>query len=137
VTCRNSKLETKIGLSSLFCCLLAVIFALSLSDAPQVVWAQENSSQATSPAQPLFWADGMTQVADLDAYVQTGLNTVVVRLTWRPTPDGSITMEDIRFPRAFADAAAAKGLKWCTACRRRRWGKERAFRIAGDSEPYL
>jgi hypothetical protein len=131
VTCRNIKSGNLKWLSSLLFVLLATFFSLSPCR------AQQETPSAPSLSQPLFWADGITQVTDLDAYTQTGLNTVVVRLTWRPTPGGRITQEDLQFPRAFANAAAAKGLKVVYSLPPAPLGQERAFRIAGDSEPYL
>lgn len=138
MTCRNSQFGLQKRLSSLLFGLLTAIFILSPCSAQQDTPAP-SAFAPSAPAlpHPIFWADGITQVADLDAYVGTGLNTVVVRLTWRPTADGSITQEDLRFPRAFADAAAAKGLKVVYSLPPAPLGQERAFRIAGDSEPYL
>jgi hypothetical protein len=42
---------------------------------------------------PLFWADGLTRADELEAYQATGFNTVVVRLFWQPSPDGSLNPE--------------------------------------------
>lgn len=86
---------------------------------------------------PLFWAEGITQTADLDAYARTGFNTVVVRLGWRPTPDGSLTPTDLEAPRAFAGAAAQKGLHVIYSLPPAPFGTERAFRISAASDPYV
>ncbi|HEX8550451.1 MAG TPA: hypothetical protein VF681_02730 [Abditibacteriaceae bacterium] len=88
-------------------------------------------------ATPLLWADGITRVADLDAYAATGLNTVVVRLQWRPTDDGGLTTEDLAGPRAFADAAAAKNLQVVYAFPAAPEEMEQTVRTAADSEPYF
>ncbi|MBV9866642.1 MAG: hypothetical protein JO316_14905 [Abitibacteriaceae bacterium] len=88
-------------------------------------------------AMPLFWAQGITQVADLDSYAHTGFNTVVVRLSWRPTPDGSLVPTDLDGPRAFANAAAQQGLHVIYSLPPAPFGMERNFRVSADSEPYL
>jgi hypothetical protein len=61
-------------------------------------------------AQPLFWCDGITRISDLDEYAKSGFNTVVVRLFWAPTKDGSLLPQDLQPQQTFAAAAAARGL---------------------------
>ncbi|MEO6908038.1 MAG: beta-galactosidase trimerization domain-containing protein [Abditibacteriaceae bacterium] len=60
--------------------------------------------------QPLFWCDGITKISDLDTYAKNGFNTVVVRLFWTPSKDGSLVPQDLQPQQTFAAAAAARGL---------------------------
>lgn len=96
----------------------------------------EVRSPQTPAGAPLFWADGITQTSDLDAYGALGFNAVVVRLTWRARPDGEISAADLAPQRAFADAAAARGLRVIYALPAAPQGLESAFRLSADSEAY-
>ncbi|MDQ3813148.1 MAG: hypothetical protein M3347_04255, partial [Armatimonadota bacterium] len=86
---------------------------------------------------PLFWADDIRQINQLDDYKRTGLNTVVVRLTWRAGAGGELTPTGFDEPRAFAQAAAARGLHVIYALPPAPDGMEASFRIAADSNPYF
>ncbi|HVF10982.1 MAG TPA: hypothetical protein VNA16_09280 [Abditibacteriaceae bacterium] len=86
---------------------------------------------------PLFWADGVTQTAQLEAYASTGLNTVVVRLSWRLSQNGSLAPEDWQPQRAFAEAAARRGLYVVYSLPPTPFGMEQAFRVAADSNAYF
>ncbi len=59
---------------------------------------------------PLFWANGLTQIAQLDEYREAGFNTLVVRVPWQPAPDGSLEPGDLKTTRNLAEAAARLGL---------------------------
>lgn len=88
-------------------------------------------------ATPLFWADQITQIDDLDDYVRTGFNTVVVHVMWRPSEDGALVAEDWEPQRDFAEAAAKKGLYVIYSLPPAPLTQERAFRFSGDNEAYL
>ena len=88
-------------------------------------------------ATPLFWADGVTQVAQLDEYKRTGLNTVIVRLRWQASPDGELVPVGLDAPRALAAAAAAKGLHIIYSLPPAPSGMEASFRMAADSNAYF
>jgi hypothetical protein len=86
---------------------------------------------------PLFWADHITDIDDLDEYARTGFNTIVVQLTWRPTSDGALVAGDWEPQRAFADAAAQRGLFIVYSLPPAPMTQERAFRFAADDEAYF
>ena len=103
------------------------------------LWCSHANAQplaSRSPA-PILWADGLTQTADLDAYKQSGFNTVIVRLTWTPSPAGELSAADLAPQRAFANAAAARGLDVVYALPAAPQGFEGSFRVAADSPAYL
>lgn len=101
--------------------------------------AAQDREQATrpEPVDPIFWADGITQVDDLDAYQRAGLNTVIVRLTWTPTEGGALLTEDLAPQHAFANAAAKRGLKVIYALPPAPTGQELNFRVSAESDSYL
>jgi len=121
--------------------LIAVLWAtlgLALVSAQAQDGARPSLSDAILPAgHPIFWADGIFQIDDLPAYHAMGLNTVVVRLTWSPSPDGSITPNDWGPQRAFAEAAAKAGLNVIYALPAVPTGFETQFRVSADSPAYL
>ncbi|MDF2440560.1 MAG: hypothetical protein JWN98_1544 [Abditibacteriota bacterium] len=88
-------------------------------------------------ATPLFWANGITRIDELDEYKSVGLNTVIVRLGWRPSPDGALVPEDLEPPRAFAGEAARRGLFVIYALPAAPFGMERGFRINAGSDAYF
>jgi hypothetical protein len=88
-------------------------------------------------AAPLLWADGIMRIEELDAYKRTGLNTVVVRLSWRPTPDGAIVPEDLAPQRQFAEEAARRGLQVIYSLPPTPFGMEQSFRTNADSVAYF
>lgn len=59
---------------------------------------------------PLFWANGLTQVAQLDEYREAGFNTLVVRVPWQMAPDGALEPSDLKATRSLAEAGARLGL---------------------------
>ncbi len=85
---------------------------------------------------PLFWADGITRVADLDAYQKLGLNVVVVRLKWTTDENGEISAQTLAPQRAFARAAALRGLKIIFALPAAPDGMGGGFRLSADSQAY-
>ncbi|RYG71239.1 hypothetical protein EON80_05530 [bacterium] len=99
----------------------------------------ETTRQGTdlNPRAPLFWADGITQIADLDAYQRTGFNTVIVRLTWQATAGGEISAVNLVPQRNFAEAAAKRGMRVIYALPAAPTGLDGAFRLAADSEAYI
>jgi hypothetical protein len=88
-------------------------------------------------SEPLFWAEGIHQAEQLDLYRKTGLNTVVVQLTWPPSPDGSLEPSDLAPQRAFALAAAARGLNVIYQLPAAPFGMEHQLRMTADSEAYF
>jgi len=85
---------------------------------------------------PLAWADGVFSIGDLDAYASTGFNAVVVRLSWRMTPDGQLVSSDLeaRPPsRAPPPRAAGRHLQPAPAP----YGMENTFRVSADSAAYF
>jgi hypothetical protein len=99
--------------------------------------AAPKGSYAAAFSEPLFWADGIVRADELEAYQAMGLNTVVVRLTWAPSPDGALDAEDLRPQQAFARAAAARGLKVIYALPPAPFGMERGFRVSASSTAYF
>ena len=67
----------------------------------------------------------------------TGLNTIVVRLFWQPSPDGSLNPEDLEPQLQFAQAAAKRGLKIIYALPAAPMGMDSGFRISASSAPYF
>jgi len=93
--------------------------------------------QAQKAAEPLFWADGITRADELEAYSATGLNTVVVRLFWQPSPDGSLNPDDLEPQRQFAQAAARRGLKIIYALPAAPATLDSGFRVSAASKAYF
>ena len=125
-----------------FLCNIALCNIARAQDAaratPNIVTVgRKKMANVDGRATPLLWADGISDIADLDSYAATGLNTVVVRLQWRASDDGAPLENDLVGARAFADAAAAKNLNIVYALPAAPTGMERAVRTAGDSEPYF
>lgn len=92
---------------------------------------------ADGEPQPLFWAEDVVKPDQLLAYAGMGLNTVVVRLAWRPTVDGTPVLEDLQPQRQFAEAAARAGLYVIYALPPAPAGQERAFRLDAANTPYM
>ena len=88
-------------------------------------------------ATPLFWANGITRIDELEEYKRIGLNTVVVRLGWRPSPDGALIPEDLEPQRRFAAEAAQRGLHIIYSLPPAPFGMERGFRVSADSDAYF
>lgn len=86
---------------------------------------------------PFFWAEGIARADELEAYQRSGMNTVVVRLSWRPSEDGAIDTNDLLPQRRFAEAAAQRGLNIIYALPATPYGMERAFRVNADSAAYF
>lgn len=122
-------------------CLLPVLApAASAQNAPQVSLTTNKLKKmvlVNGRPTPLLWADGIARVTDLNLYKRTGLNTVVVRLNWRPTDDGRLVPEDLEGPRGFAEAAAREGLQVIYSLPPAPSGQELNFRTAADSEAYF
>jgi len=91
--------------------------------------------EATSRT-PLFWADGILRVEHLPLYKQAGFNTVVVRLFWQPTQDGSIVASDLEPQKNFALAAAELDLKIIYSLPPAPFAQENKFRMSGTTGPY-
>lgn len=85
---------------------------------------------------PLFWADGITQISQLADYKAAGFNTVVVRLFWQPTEDGSIVASDLEPQRAFAAAAARHQLQVIYSLPPAPYSQELEFAYSGEAGPY-
>ena len=104
-----------------------------------LLWLQVSlQAQGLKPnAKPLFWADGITQISELGAYKAQGFNTVVVRLTWTPADNGEISALDLAPQRAFAEAAAQRGLGVIYAIPAAPTGLDTQFRLAADSDAYI
>lgn len=120
--------------------LLSFFVAIGFETDGRTARAQEVESAApvaaANPKTPIFWADGITQVKDLDAYKKLGLNAVVVRLTWNTSPGGEISVRDLAPQRAFALEAAKRDLKVIYALPAAPGGMDGAFRISADSQAY-
>lgn len=107
--------------------------------APAIV-AEAPAASADAAADalgPLFWADNITRADELDVYARTGLNTIVVRLFWQPSPDGSLNPDDLEPQLQFAQAAARRGLKVIYALPPAPAGLDSGFRISASSAPYF
>lgn len=119
--------------------LAAPSWAQALAEAPAQAPAQIPAGAASAaqniPA-PLFWADGITRADELDAYAATGLNTIVVRLFWQPSPDGSLNPDDLEPQRQFALSAAKRGLKIIYSLPAAPAGMDSGFRISASSRAY-
>ena len=100
---------------------------------PQPTMAQ-TPSQMSAP--PIFWADGITRANQLDDYAETGFNTVVIRLFWQPTPDGSIVASDLQPQRAFAEQAAKRQLNIIYSLPPSPFGEENKYAYSGEAGPY-
>jgi hypothetical protein len=117
------------------------LIALLLAGLPNLVFAQaiaplENPKLETPNPKPLFWADGIMRLEDLQSYQRAGFNTVVVRITWPPSPDGQIVAADLAPQRRFAEAAANLGLNIIYALPPAPFGQENRFHISGETGPY-
>lgn len=88
-------------------------------------------------SQPLFWCDGITKISDLDAYAKSGFNTVVVRLFWTPTKDGSLVPQDLQPQQTFAAAAAARGLYVIYALPEAPFGQVNQFTLSAANRAYF
>ncbi len=88
-------------------------------------------------AQPLFWCDGITKISDLDAYAKSGFNSVVVRLFWAPTQDGSLVPQDLQPQQTFAAAAAARGLYVIYALPEAPFGQDDQFTFSAANRAYF
>lgn len=88
-------------------------------------------------ATPLFWANGITRIDELEEYKRVGLNTVVVRLGWRPSPDGALVPEDLQPQRRFAEEVARRGLFVIYSLPPAPFGMESGFRVSAGSEAYF
>ncbi|PQV65079.1 hypothetical protein B1R32_10286 [Abditibacterium utsteinense] len=122
------------------CLLLFLALCLSffVADGPKPARAQEveTAPPVSAGKKPLFWADGITQIEDLDDYQKLGLNTVVVHLTWATSPTGEVSSQSLAPQRAFALEAGKRGLQIIYALPAAPGGMEGAFRISADSEAY-
>lgn len=124
----------------LLACLISTVIPL------QNATAQEDTNELlrspnlrvpkASSRTPLFWADGIMNAAQLEIYARAGFNTVIVRLFWAPTDDGSIVASDLEPQRDFARAAAALDLKIIYSLPPAPFGQEAKFRMSGQSGPY-
>lgn len=113
---------------------LAIVLLLGLFClAPQHAFAQTVTS---TPQPPIFWADGITQTSQLEAYARTGFNTVVIRLFWQPSADGSIVASDLQPQRNFANQAAKHQLKIIYSLPPAPAGEESKYAYSGDAGPY-
>jgi hypothetical protein len=99
--------------------------------------AHAQSGAAKLQGHPLFWSDGIVRIADLDAYKATGFNLVVVRLSWTPSQTGEFSLADLAPQRAFAQAAAQRGLMVVYSLPAAPSGFENTLRISADSPSYL
>lgn len=88
-------------------------------------------------AQPLFWSDGITRISDLDAYAKSGFNTVVVRLFWAPSENGSLVPQDLQPQQTFAAAAAARGLYVIYALPEAPFGQINQFTFSAGNRAYF
>lgn len=124
--------------------LLLVAFFLATS--PSNARAQEAPNELlrrpnlrvpeASKRTPLFWADGIMSSDQLELYARAGFNTVIVRLFWAPTDDGSIVASDLEPQREFARAAAALDLKIIYSLPPAPFGQEKTFPMSGQAGPY-
>jgi hypothetical protein len=117
------------------------LIALLLASLQKLVFAQaiapaENPKLQTRNSQPLFWADGIMRLDELRSYQRAGFNTVVVHITWPPSPDGQIVAADIAPQREFAAAAAKLGLNIIYALPPAPFGQENKFHVSGEAGPY-
>jgi hypothetical protein len=120
------------ALKARFFCFLALVLCVFVTRAQEI----ENSAPQSSQS-PLFWADGITQIDELDDYQKLGLNVVVVRLNWLAAEGGEISAQGLAPQRAFAEAAAAQGLKVIYALPAAPTGLDGAFRLSADSDAYI
>jgi hypothetical protein len=122
------------------CCLVFCLGLLGTVGSVQKGSAQEaETGQRTvsNPRAPIFWADGITQISDLDAYKRVGFNTVVVRLTWLANENNEISAVNLAPQRAFAEAAAERDLKVIYALPAAPTGLDGSFRLSANSEAYI
>jgi hypothetical protein len=139
---RQVALSLRGSLSPVFSWSRLFCLVLLLSCFGRVVAAQEQETETAQPRAldsraPLFWADGITQISDLDAYQRLGMNTVVVRLSWVAATGGEISANNLTPQRAFADAAAERGLKVIYALPATPTGLDGAFRLSAGSDAYV
>ncbi len=126
-------------LSCLIC--FCVVFFAGASTQAQITTGVRpagnyNPNPGNKPITPLLWAEDITQANQLDTYIKTGFNTIIVHVTWPPSQDGQTPVVDVKPQRDFAEAAAAKGLKIIYALPAAPYGQEGNFHISGDSGPY-
>lgn len=127
--------------AALWCLLTALLLLLpSLQSGARADDGGASSSAVTldrqEPQSPLFWADGITQIDQLADYKAAGFNTVVVRLFWQPTEDGSIVASDLEPQRAFANAAAQLQLQVIYSLPPAPYSQENEFAYSGEAGPY-
>ena len=113
-----------------------VFFALVLCVFAARAQEIENSPSQPSRA-PWFWADGITQIDELDEYQKLGFNVVVVRLQWLTGENGEISAQGLAPQRAFAESAAARGLQIIYALPAAPTAMEGNFRLSADSDAYV
>ena len=89
-------------------------------------------------AVPLLWAFGLEQAVQLDEYKASGFNTLVITLDWPHTPDEPIALapNNLKAPRALAEAAAKRGLSVIYQLPAAPGGQEHALKISGDEGIY-
>jgi hypothetical protein len=118
--------------------ILALLLCLSGILGSTPTYAQPALPLAPRAARftPLFWAEGIMRADQLDDYTRVGFNTVVIRLFWQPTQDGSIVASDLQPQRAFAAEAEKRDLKVIYALPPAPYGQELNFAYSGEAGPY-
>ncbi len=119
---------------ALLLCLSVALWSTPAHAQPAL--ASSPFSRLASRPAPLFWAEGITRVDQLDDYASVGFNTVVIRLFWQPTADGSIVASDLQPQRTFAAAAEQRGLNVIYALPPAPFGQELNFTYSGEAGPY-
>ncbi|MBW3638143.1 MAG: hypothetical protein KY445_16990, partial [Armatimonadetes bacterium] len=130
---REARNERRTSLRHCFA-LIAILLCLFTGAAKS---QEAPPSPLASRLSPLFWADGITRAGELDAYKAQGFNVVVVRLSWRASPNGEISAFDLAPQRAFAEEAARRGLKVIYALPAAPTGLETPFRLSANSGAYV
>ncbi|RYG56265.1 hypothetical protein EON80_29555, partial [bacterium] len=82
-----------------------------------------------------FWCGGVSEPADLEAYIATGFDTLVIPLPWRTGDDGALFDTTFEPQRALASEAAKRGLKIIFSISASPEGLG-ATRISADSPSY-
>jgi hypothetical protein len=117
--------------------LLAVLYTSFLVSSGTPVWAQDDITAPAPLQKPVtIWADGITEVADLDAYKQAGFNTVVIRIAWQTSNDGQLKTANLDATKRFASEAANRKLRVIYALPAAPQGFERSMRLSVDSQAY-
>jgi hypothetical protein len=116
--------------------LLTLLLCLSGAHWSTPAHAQPEIAPGAARRAPLFWAEGITRIDQLDDYASVGFNTIVIRLFWQPTPDGSIVASDLQPQRAFAAAAEQRKLNVIYALPPAPYGQELEFAYSGEAGPY-